>query len=329
MKNIHNLQAWEALLIATKSGSISKSALLMGLEPSKVSRLIAGLERELGYELLDKTHRPYTPTKKGEAVVNLLDPLVKSLKKITESPVSNSTNQTVIRISAPVALLQDFYADKLIAYSKTHLGITFELLPEDSPNKVLSGEVDIAIVNRAPVSNSDLVVHPVFENSTPVVCTPEYLRRYGVPKTPGDLTEHVGILLKNSTNEPINYLYYHGQDSFPLKWKMQFCAHDQSIIKKLVLGHQGVSPDLYFGHVLEELESGKLIPILPGWGRAPWQMTIITRQDKDINNSDLRDFTRWLVNSDRILHTERARKAGKVLKKAFKRTTEIVNSIDR
>lgn len=329
MKTVHNLQAWEALLLAAKSGSVSNTALLMGLESSKVSRLIAGLEKELGYELLNKSQRPFTPTKKCEAVITLLDPVVKGLKKILELPTSNSAQSTIIRISAPVALIQDFYSDKLIAYSKTHLGITFELLPEASSKKVLSGEVDMAVVNKPPLSNSDLVVYPIFENSTPVLCTPEYLRRYGIPRSPGDLAEHVGIILKNSSNPPISYLYYNGRESFPLKWKMQFFAHDQSVIKKLVLGHQGISPDLYFGHALDELENGKLLPILPGWKRAPWQMTIITRHDKVIDNSELRDFTQWMVDSDRTLHAERARKADEVLKDAYKRTTEFINSLGR
>ena len=52
MNNTQNIQAWEALILTVKTGNVSQTALLMGLDISKVSRLIAGLEEELGYPLV-------------------------------------------------------------------------------------------------------------------------------------------------------------------------------------------------------------------------------------------------------------------------------------
>ncbi len=60
-----NLEAWEALVLTAKTGNVSKTALLLDMDIPKVSRLISSLEKELGYELLDKSKRPFKPTKRN------------------------------------------------------------------------------------------------------------------------------------------------------------------------------------------------------------------------------------------------------------------------
>ncbi len=74
-----NLEAWEALVLTAKTGNVSKTALLLDMDIPKVSRLISSLEKELGYELLDKSKRPFKPTKKCEIIVSLAEPILKKL----------------------------------------------------------------------------------------------------------------------------------------------------------------------------------------------------------------------------------------------------------
>lgn len=129
MNNTQNIQAWEALILTVKTGNISQTALLMGLDISKVSRLIAGLEEELGYPLLIKTKRPFKPTKKCEAIVDVADPLIKGFKQLEEYS-KGVAKRSIFRIASPIEIAQEFYSEKLIAYSRTHPQINFEIVPE-------------------------------------------------------------------------------------------------------------------------------------------------------------------------------------------------------
>lgn len=327
MNNTQNIQAWEALILTVKTGNISQTALLMGLDISKVSRLIAGLEEELGYPLLIKTKRPFKPTKKCEAIVEVADPLIKGFKQLEEYS-KGVAKRSIFRIASPIEIAQEFYSEKLIAYSRTHPQINFEIVPETEVEKLLTDEVDIIVANKRPTDESNLVIRPYMETSTPVLCSPEYLRRYGVPKMPADLSKHTGLLLKTATHSPTRFLYFRGMESELLKWKTLFMTHDQLTIKRLLLNHQGVSPDLYFAHVLEELRNGDLIPILPGWERKPWQMSLITRQDKDIENAELRNFVLWWARSEAASSQERVIKGRQIIEDAYKRSKDIISGLE-
>ena len=47
MTPLENLTAWEALVVASKTGSVTRTALVLDMEITRVSRLLADLEAEL------------------------------------------------------------------------------------------------------------------------------------------------------------------------------------------------------------------------------------------------------------------------------------------
>ena len=65
-----NFEALEILADIVRVGSLSAVARERRLTPSTISRLIAGLESELGTRLLQRTTRRVTPT---EAALTLLE----------------------------------------------------------------------------------------------------------------------------------------------------------------------------------------------------------------------------------------------------------------
>ena len=54
MKALENLRAWEALVVAAKTGSITRTALVLDMEITRVSRLLTDLEAECGIVFFDK-----------------------------------------------------------------------------------------------------------------------------------------------------------------------------------------------------------------------------------------------------------------------------------
>ena len=62
MKTFENLVAWEALVVASKTGSITRTALILDMEITRVSRLLAELEDAVGFPFFDKRRRPMRPT---------------------------------------------------------------------------------------------------------------------------------------------------------------------------------------------------------------------------------------------------------------------------
>lgn len=84
MKQKDNLLAWRALAVTVETGNITQTALLLDLDSAKVSRLIAGLEKEIGFELLVKNRRPFIPTDRCRQILPMVLPLLDGFSRLDE-----------------------------------------------------------------------------------------------------------------------------------------------------------------------------------------------------------------------------------------------------
>jgi DNA-binding transcriptional LysR family regulator len=87
-----------------RQGSFAAVARERNVDPSSVSRAIAGLEQELGVKLLQRTTRQISPTEAGMTYFNRIEPLVEELKQAVElvSDISGSPKGT-LRVTASVS----------------------------------------------------------------------------------------------------------------------------------------------------------------------------------------------------------------------------------
>ncbi len=290
-----NLTAWKALVVATKTGSISRTALVLDMELTRVSRLLADLEAALGFSLFDKSRRPMRPTAPCIELVRQVEPLVDGFRKLLseEKPAEETL---VIRFAAPNELMSDFFASYLCTYSEQHPEITFSLLSEIGPEQMHAAPVDVAVVNHRPDDESGLVLRHFNASATVPLASPEYLKRRGVPKTIEDLAAHTGLLQDSPNNVPTAVLYQNGHPSPPIRWKRTLLASDQLVLKRLVLEHQGIALDLFLGHVVEDIQARRIVPVLPGWERTPWHMALVTRTEDEQRSPRLRAFAEWFAN---------------------------------
>ena len=67
-----------------RRGSFAAVARERNLDPSSVSRTIAGLERELGVRLFNRTTRQLSPTEAALAYFDRLEPLIDELARATQ-----------------------------------------------------------------------------------------------------------------------------------------------------------------------------------------------------------------------------------------------------
>ena len=58
MNALDNLIAWRAVMIAAQTGSLTETAERLGMELSKVSRLVTNFEREMGFQFLIRQRVP-------------------------------------------------------------------------------------------------------------------------------------------------------------------------------------------------------------------------------------------------------------------------------
>ena len=314
----NNLLAWEALFVTSRTGNISRAAVTMDMDASKVSRLVTGLEAELGYEVLDKSHRPFTATVQGAQLLRMLEPLIGGFHELKDFS-AGMAKTALIRVAAPPELVQDFYAAQFLRYSLQHPGVQFAVRPEANEDDVRAGRVDCAVMNHLPNNSAGLLVRPLLVNTTPVLTTPEYLRRFGTPHSLDDLRHHTGLLQESASQTPTQFLYNAGRASHMLRWKRVFVSHDQVTLKNLLLQNYGITVDLFIGHVTQEIEAGRIIPILPGWQRMPWNLCLVSHAEREVESSEVRLFAEWWAATEANEAMTRASKAQQAVDSAFRK----------
>lgn len=311
MDVLNDLTAWKALLLTARSGKVSQTSILMNLPTSKISRLLIALEQQVGYSLFDKTKRPLRPTPRCQNLLAALEPVLRDFQEL-QSPSFGKNKKTLIRVGAPIEGSLDFYCYDYMQYAESNNNIEFEIQPEVTEQDLRNRSVDVAMLNHLPDDPSEFKVRPIATTTTFSLATPQYLRRYGVPRCLSDLSKHRGLLLKTRTFPVTRFLSRGEMTSSALQWKSVFYTHDQFMLKKLVMNHWGITVDLYGGHVLEEIEAGDLVPFLEGWSRPRWNMCIVTRQDVDISCKEISSFADWWAarqsktDNDRMTRSLRA-----------------------
>ena len=64
-----NIVAWKVFVKIPETGSLSRAAIELALSVSKLSRLLAQIEDDLGETLIDRSRRPLHPTAFGQKVL--------------------------------------------------------------------------------------------------------------------------------------------------------------------------------------------------------------------------------------------------------------------
>ncbi len=316
-----DLNAWRALLLTAKTGKVSMASIMLDTSTAKVSRLISGLEAELGYPLFDKTKRPLQTTHRCKQLLSVVEPLLKDFQEI-QSPSFGLSKRTLIRVAAPIEGSLDFHCSNFMSYADNNQNVEIEVMPEATEQDVRDGRVDVAMLNHVPDDSSEFKIRMVATTTTTPFATPQYLRRYGIPKKLDDLKFHRGLLLKTRTFPVTRFLFKEQQTSSVLQWRTVFYTHDQSMLKKLLLNHCGITVDLYGGHIIHELLAGEIVPVLPGWTRQAWNMCIVTRQDVEMTNKQVRDFASWWYSVESSTDQDRMTKSVEACKVSLEKNAE-------
>ena len=317
-KQFKNLLAWEAFLHTARTGNITLTAQVLNIDGSAVSRLIKGLEEELEQPLFDRSSRPFSLTPRGKRLREEVEPLVTGFEALISRRFEEP--KQIIRVSAPADLSRDIIPEQLMNYTIEHPNVQFELSSLGSASEVLAGTVDAALTQHRPSNNANLTLRPCITASSPVLATPEYIARAGLPRSSADLRYHTGLLQKSRLHPVTSILYSGGEPSELLRWKNVFIANDQYSLKHVLLRGYGITIDLCPQFVVDELDSGRCIPILDDWARPAWDLCIVTRSDQESSNPTLRHFAQWWANEEMVGSMSRVMAGRRALERALMRS---------
>jgi DNA-binding transcriptional LysR family regulator len=190
--SVEHLHGLSAFVRAVEAGSFTAGAKLLGTTPSAVSKSIARLEARLGARLFQRSTRALVLTSEGRAYYGRVAPLVRGLEEAAEVLETPYTAVGTLRISMPSDLGRSLLAPITAKLMPRHPRLALDISMSDQHVDVIRGGFDLAL-RAGHAVDSGLYARPMGELPLVLVASPEYLAKYGEPRTIADLAAHMHV----------------------------------------------------------------------------------------------------------------------------------------
>ena len=293
-----NLSEIAAFVAVVEHGSFSAAARVLGVAKSSVSRRISTLEHKLGARLLQRTSRQLMLTEVGTAYHTRVSAAMGSLRDAAELVHELQVEpRGHLRVTAPVDMGR-LLGRLVVDFSAQHPAVEVEVILTQRLVDLVGEGIDVAL-RGGELRDSSLVGRRVGDATPVVVASPHYLRAHGSPRTPADLASHTFVLFRPAQNRPgSNRLMLEGAaGKQTVEVTGTISSDDFAFLGCAVAQGAGLGmvPML---SVLEELESGALVRVLPDWrGRtSPVHLVYPSRELVPAKTRAFREFaTQWLA----------------------------------
>ncbi|MEM7057543.1 MAG: LysR family transcriptional regulator [Pseudomonadota bacterium] len=177
-----------------RTGSFAAVAKARNIDPSSVSRAIAGLEASLGVRLFQRTTRRMSLTEEGEVYLSRAVPLAEELSALRAETRQGREHPTgTLRLTASVTFGQNAIVPMMPEFRRTYPDISLDCIFTDANVDLVAERIDLA-VRLAPAVEGDVIVTKLADTRYRVVASPGYIETHGRPTAPQGLTDHDCIL---------------------------------------------------------------------------------------------------------------------------------------
>ena len=274
-------------------GSFSGVANKFGISQSTVSRRITQLEEDLATTLLKRNTRSFEITEAGQKFYdtfvqqeNTLDNMVKQFR------THNVEQKTIIRLSLPMGIINNILSPRITEYLQTHPNITLLAFYQNREVDLVKESFDLAIIRHLP-KHLTLKMRKLYQCQFSLYCTPDYIKRYGEPKTLDELSNHLLVAAVHENNmvfTAANVTLPNGESTV---WKhgSRFMLNNNDPALRIGKYSHAIIGGLDFIYQ-EELDSGTLVKIMPGYRFASFEFFLV-RLDADLS-PQLEEFIKFI-----------------------------------
>jgi DNA-binding transcriptional LysR family regulator len=184
---------WDKLRIfhaAASAGSFTHAAEALNLSQSAVSRQVSALELDLRVPLFHRHARGLVLTEQGDLLFRTAQEVLIKLEqtkvKLTDSKEKPSGE---LKVSTTVGLGSRWLIPRLKEFMELYPDIHLNVILTDEELDLSMRAADVAIRVRQP-QQPDLIQRKLFNINFHAYASPEYVKKYGMPKTSRELGGH-------------------------------------------------------------------------------------------------------------------------------------------
>lgn len=252
------------------SGGFAAAGRALGVPKSKLSRRVAALELRLGVRLLQRTTRRLSLTEAGEAYHRHCVAMREEAEAAEEAvAVVHQAPRGTVRVSCPVTLAQSTVGHLVPGFLAQHPEVRIDMVVTNRVVDLVQEGIDIALRVRPTLDDSgSLIVKNLAMTRGMLVASPKLLDRLGRPQSPEDLQGLPTMAMSSADGRASWHLLGPGERAHDLQHRPVYTADDLLTLKYAALQGTGLCtlPDYMCA---DELDSGELERVLPGWAPRP------------------------------------------------------------
>jgi DNA-binding transcriptional LysR family regulator len=276
--------------------SFTKAAEDLGLPRSSVTDAVRALEARLGVRLLQRTTRQVSPTLDGEAYYQRCVNLIADMED-AEGAFVGARPSGLIRFDVNGAEARYFLLPGLPRFRRQYPDIRLHLSEVDQPLDIIREGLD-CIVRAGDLSDSPLIKRRLAMLDRGTFASPDYLSRFGTPRTPDDLEGHerVGLLSPDDGEiRPLAFCAAGKVNQITLPVTITVTAADTNVVSAC-LGLGLTQAPRY--RVVSELASGALVDVLADFPPWPLPVHVLYSHTRHLSPR-LRVFIDWMAEQFR------------------------------
>ena len=251
----------ETFSAVVENGSFTAAADALGISKPVVSKQVSQLERHLGVQLLQRTTRRLRLTQAGEVFASYSHRIMSDVREAEQSVLPlQSEPQGRLRISAPESLATSLLPEVLLSFQQQFPRIELDIHISGRLVDLVEEGIDVAL-RVGELEDSSLIARLLMPCGFHACASPEYLKKHGTPKHPGELEAH-NCLIYSQAPHPDNWLFRDEQGkSINIKVKGNLRSDTGHILMSAALNGNGIfiGPTFMIARALEE---GQLETIL-------------------------------------------------------------------
>ncbi len=171
--------------------SFTRAAEEMGVSREALSQNLKALEKQLGVKLLYRTTRDMSLTEVGQQLFDILQPTLGEIEHAVRNlGDANGEPSGLIRVNTSRMAAQALIEPHLPEFYARYPKLKLELVMAEPFSNIIADGCDAGIRLGRSLADHVVAVPVTPVLSMVVVGTPDYFKRHGVPKTPGDLVRH-------------------------------------------------------------------------------------------------------------------------------------------
>ncbi|CAK6500125.1 HTH-type transcriptional regulator PgrR (plasmid) [Pantoea sp. Nvir] len=288
------IQAMQVFVRVAEAGSFVRAAETLSLPSSTVTSTVKNLEKYLQVRLLNRTTRRVSLTPEGAHYLSQCREILALIEQ-SEFSLTDSVKrpQGRLRIDMPAGIAHFIVMPHLKDFYRLYPDIYLAIGVSDRQVDLIQEGVD-CVIRTGTLTDSTLVARPLGAFRWVTCASPAYLRDYGVPKTPAELSEHRAIHYFSGATRRSNELRFaQGDEMLSVAVDGHAAVNETGLYIKMCLEGFGLA-QLAENVVSEHLQEGRLVEVMADWQPPSVPVTLLYPHQRFLSPA-VRAFADWIA----------------------------------